>query len=249
MNKTEKIRQKRLKSIQRILVLIIVICVVVAICLIAAIVSHKDEKKEDDLEAYATSLLEQDTRAEAKLRYGGDMETFEALNTAVTTYLNYFEAGDYDLMWLKWDESLLEYYGYSYDEDSFCKEYARFSDRIHANKSDPNHISTAYSAATYMDYGQYYLFVFRWIHSYYDESGKVVNVSDEYTYTVTKYVNGEHTYYSILDFNIQDVGTQEGRFVNLTGKDKGYGNEISPGIFLPSETTSAGYEEKKNTEK
>lgn len=238
MGKSEEIRKKQTKIIKRILICTITILVIVAICLIATIVSSNKEK-EDNLEADASKILEQDTRAEAKLRYGADMDTFEELNKVVSTYLNYFEDGDYDLMWLKWDESLLKYYGYSYDEESFSKEYRKFRDQLHAGKDDPQHISTGYSAATYFDYGQYYLFVFRWIHSYYDDTGKVVNVTDEYTYTITKNVYGDNTYYSILDFNIQDIGTQEGRFVNLKAKDNNSGVEVSPGIYVPDAAQSS----------
>ena len=99
MGKSEEIRKKQIKIIKRILICTITILVIVAICLIATIVSS-DKEKEDNLEADASKILEQDTRAEAKLRYGADMDTFEELNKVVSTYLNYFEDGDYDLMWL-----------------------------------------------------------------------------------------------------------------------------------------------------
>lgn len=245
MNRADKEREQQLNKLKLILVVAFVVCVIATICVLVAMLTYKKSDDEQNVEDYASSLLENDTRSDAKLTYGGDTSVFEQLNNVVTGYLNCFEKGQFSLMWEKWDESLLEYYGYSYDEESFAKEYQKLRKSLHADPKDSSHASTAYNAVTYFDYGQYYLFVFKWVHSYYDDAGKLVSTADEYTYTITKYENDGKTYYRLLDFNIQDVGAQSGRFTNKRATDKGYGKEVSPGIFLPSESSGT----QQSTEK
>lgn len=239
MSKAEEKRKEQTKKIRMILIAVIVVCVVVMITIIAALLK-KDSSEILTENEFTESPLEKASREESKLLYGGDYETYYTLNSVVYNFWDSVMDGDYDILWSLWDENLLEYYGYKYTEEELVNYYKGISNKYHLDTTDPNYVGIEYEGITYQDYNQYYLFTFELIFRYYENGQLKATEPTQYTYTLEKFdAPGGANIYQLLDFNIRDVGMQSYRFKSTSENTNNKGIQVSPGMYIPAETSSS----------
>ncbi len=150
--------------------------------------------------------------------HGGSYEKLKELYSFVGEYIDYMQKGNFELLFeTYYDQKCLNANGYKMSKDKFVEEMQVMADRYHMLTYDPKRIDVSYTADTYMDYTNFYIYIFHMQFTYYDDSGiPTQSPVVEYTYTVIPYTTKDNTvYYKLLDFNLNDLGTQVTRLEKL----------------------------------